>query len=281
MSSRLDLDAVLDFAYSESPAEDARSPEDNFKAFCRNVVRRRERNWDNLLVITGRVGVGKTGLGIQIFREVEGAFNLAAVAYSAEEVIDLYRNLPDGGTMLYDESVLGLLSQGGGRDDELRMMVQALSVVRVKRITAILCVPDLRLLDAFVKYGRAQYWLHVRNRGTAKVHKAWIGAKYRVSISKLPYDEARAYNPLGFGNLAVTDPDLWREYEDQKKRRVNEWLDRWRLDPSGKISRCSVCGYVGTKFNVATHKCPGPPPAPEGGAFPRPRMPPQAPRQVA
>lgn len=255
MSARLDPEAVLDLAWDQSPGTEARSPLENLRAFIAHLKRRQARNYDSVVAVSGEPGVGKSSLGIQLVKGVSGELHLDNVAYSAEEVLRAYRNLAPGSSLLYDESVLGLMSQGGGRDDELRAMIQALSIVRVKRITAILCVPDIGLLDSFVKFGRATFWIHVRERGVAKVHRAWKGARYRTSRSLLPYDEGRAWNPLGFEDLAKTDPATWRAYEELKLDRVDKQLDKWLRDPSGRVEECPDCGFRGNRHNVETHRC--------------------------
>ncbi len=226
----------------------------HLEGFCAELRQRAENKWDTLLVISGEPGVGKSCLGMQIARGVDPKWPVKNTAYSAEDALRLFRELGPGDSLLYDESVLGLIGQGGGRDEELRSLVQALSIVRLKRITTICCVPDIRLLDSFVKYGRARYWIHVYKRGEAELHRSWRRARHRVSVSLLPYDEYRELSPLGFSNLDRTK--LWKEYEENKFARVDEWLEAHSVDPSGKVQKCRGCGKVASKYVIRTHVCP-------------------------
>ena len=226
----------------------------HLEGFCKELRQRAASKWDTLMVISGEPGVGKSSLGMQIARGVDPKWPVEHTAYSAEDALRLFRELGPGDSLLYDESVLGLLGQGGGRDEELRALVQALSIVRLKRITTICCVPDMRLLDSFVKYGRARYWVHVYKRGEGELHRSWRRARHRVSVSLLPYDEYRELSPLGFKNLDRTK--LWKEYEANKFRRVDGWLEAHSVDPSGKVIRCRGCGKVGSRYLIQTHVCP-------------------------
>ncbi|MHB8351122.1 MAG: hypothetical protein ACYDFT_00260 [Thermoplasmata archaeon] len=223
-------------------------------AFCKELRDRARHKWDTIIVVDGEPGVGKSALGIQICRGVDPDFPPENTAYSSEDAYRLYRTLGPGECMLYDESVLGMLGQGGGRSEELRSLVQALSIVRLKRITTVCCIPDIRLLDAFVKYGRARYWIHVYTRGRGKIHRSWQGAKYRTSVSRLPYDSYTDLSPIGFRNLDRSR--FWKDYEVQKLQRVNEWLEIHAMDPDGRLSKCVKCGKVASKYQIATHSCP-------------------------
>jgi uncharacterized C2H2 Zn-finger protein len=231
------------------------SPEEHFDDFakeCRRLIRQR---FDNLIIIDGTPGVGKSCLGLNLARAIDEGFDLANCAYSSHDVRALYRGVPPGAVILYDEAVLGLLSQGGHRDPELRAMIQMLSIVRVKRVTMILCLPSILLLDSFVKGGRARFWLNVHTRGLAKPHRVWRGARYRTSMSRLPFDSYEDLNPIGFPSLGRTS--LWKKYEQKKIERVDQWFEETELDPEGKLSKCPRCGKIGWKRQMLMHICSG------------------------
>ncbi len=250
-------EAFAEEVYGAEDGDGYSSPEEHFERFakeCRRLIRDR---YDNLIVIDGTPGVGKSCLGLSLAQAIDPNFSLELCAYSSQDVRSLYRRAKPGDVVLYDEAVLGLLSQGGHRDPELRSMIQMLSIIRVKRVTMILCLPSIQLLDAFVKGGRARFWLNVYTRGLAKPHRVWRRARYRTSLSRMPYDEYADLNPIGYASLARTR--LWKDYERQKMERVDRWLKETELDPEGRIVECPNCGLRGWKSRILLHKCPAAP----------------------
>lgn len=258
------------------PPEERTDLRENFFALCAELEHRIEHRWDNLVVYDGEPRCGKSMGAFDTTLELLGDVDLERVAFSADDVFKLYRQLQPGEILLYDEAVLGLLSHGGARDAELTALIQALSIVGVKRITMIACIPDIRMLDSFVKYGRARYWVHVyarsiTDRGYGRVHRAWRGARYRTSVSRLPFDLADDLSPVRFRNLSGTRK--WRDYEKLKIERVDRFLDERAIDPTGKMARCPRCSKQMTKWNLAEHAiaCKGvPPAAPAATAAPSP-----------
>jgi hypothetical protein len=252
--------ALGDLYGAPPPAEG--TPFEHLETFAEVLRKRIRQRWDNMVVVDGPSRVGKSSLGMQICELVQGDdWPLANTAYSADDIFSMYSRLDPGDAILYDEAVLGLLTQGGGRDDELRRMVQALSIIGERRLTAVLCLPDIQQLDSFVKYGRAQFWIHVYTRGRGKIHRQWRGARYRTSRSFMPYDTWDDLNPIGFRKLDRRRK--WKDYEAMKHRKVLEFLQQSQDDTSGKMRRCPECGIKGSQWNIQIHRssgrCPGKP----------------------
>ncbi len=174
----------------------------NLERFLQHLERRREKGQPVTIIIDGReTGVGKSALAINIARRLDPKFELSNLVYSAQELFRLYESRPSGSVALYDESVLGLLSRKGSRDEELTGLIGALSIVRKNGLATILCVPKIMMLDTIVRNGLAPHWIFVEARGRARVHRAHKGAHYRISQPRLPYDLWKAVSPLGWKNL--------------------------------------------------------------------------------
>jgi hypothetical protein len=253
---------------------------DRFVRLLRGRIASRHQNI--VIIDASDTGEGKSTLGIQLARGVAPTWSVRDTAYSAEEARALYfeyeqeyRKAWDAGTklpvksLLWDEAVLGLLSQGGRRNEELERTVQILSTIRVIGVSVFLAIPRIRMLDAFVREGLAEYWIMVMRRGEGRPHEHFVGAMYRRP-DRLPYDEMSSFDPIGFENMdgmTMTeaelrarpgDAELFRAYESRKLRAIHDFLNE---KPGGesKVASCAVCGLRSTKFNVETHKCRGPP----------------------
>jgi len=175
---------------------------DNFEAFIGAMLRRRERHEPVVIVIDGReTGVGKSTLAMHICRRLDPDFGLDKITYSAEETLNLYSSAAPGSMVDWDESVLGLLTRKGTRDEELTGIVSALSIVRKNDIGTVLTVPKIRMLDTLVYNGLAPIWLFVEARGRVRVHRAYKGAQYRKSQPRIAYDLWERVSPMGFPSL--------------------------------------------------------------------------------
>ncbi len=185
-----------------SDEDTAPSLRDNFETFIDLMIRRRQRHEPVVIVIDGReTGVGKSTLAMHICRRLDPKFNLEKVTYSAKETLDLYSTAAPGSMIDWDESVLGLLTHRGTRDDELTGIISALSIVRKNDIGTILTVPKIRMLDSLVYNGLAPVWLFVEARGRVRVHRAYKGAQYRKSQPRIAYDLWERVSPMGFSSL--------------------------------------------------------------------------------
>jgi hypothetical protein len=174
----------------------------NFETFIEAMQRRRVRHEPVVMVIDGReTGVGKSTLAMHICRRLDPGFGLEKITYSARETLDLYASARPGSMVDWDESVLGLLTRKGTRDEELTGIISALSIVRKNEIGTVLTVPKIRMLDTLVYNGLAPIWLFVEARGRVRVHRAYKGAQYRKSLPRIAYDLWDRVSPMGFPSL--------------------------------------------------------------------------------
>jgi hypothetical protein len=188
----------------------------NFEKFVAHLQRRKTRAEPVTVIIDGReTGVGKSSLAIELARRLDPGFGTDSFVYKAAELYALYESKPDGAAALYDESVLGLLSRRGARDDELAGLIGALSIVRKNGISTFLCVPKITMLDSIVYNGLAPHWIFIEAKGRGRVHRAHKGAHYRKSQPRLPYDLWRAVSPLTWRNLDG-DP-FFEAYKERAK----------------------------------------------------------------
>jgi hypothetical protein len=257
-----------------------KDPLANLGRFVELLRRRIQNRRQNIVIIDAAdTGEGKSTLALQLCRGVNPGWTLADTAYSADQARLRYFGYEQtytkawraGGALppaalLWDEAVLGLISQGGRRSEELEKTIQLLSIIRVVGVSVFLCVPRIRMLDTFVREGLAEYWLMVTKRGEATARRSWKGAMHKRP-NRLPYDTIGWVNPIGFRNmdpLTMTDEELlerpkdaelFRAYEEGKLSAVHDFLEQ-KPEVSPKYSTCPDCGLRSTNFNVQTHKCP-------------------------
>ncbi len=296
--SLFDVDGQRRGLLYHDEGERTSDPLANFRSFAELLRRRVRARRQNIVIIDASdTGEGKSTLGIQLARAITPTWSLADTAYSALEARALYhqyateyeaafsrgRPLPQR-ALLWDEGVLGLLSQGGRRNEELERTVQTLSIIRVVGVSVFLCIPRIRMLDAFVREGLAQYWLMVMRRGEARLHEHFLGAMYRRP-DRLPYDEMSSYTPVGFLNMDGLTmspqeirahpefPGVFHAYELRKLAAIKEFLaqdvERGESRPGKggpRLEECPSCGLRSNRYNVETHVCPGSRPGGRAGS---------------
>lgn len=236
----------------------------NFEKFVEHLEARRRRAQPITIIIDGReTGVGKTSLAMNIARRLDPGFSLENVIFSAPELYRVYETKPPGSAALYDESVLGLLSRRGARDEELSGLIGALSIVRKNGISTLLCVPKIAMLDSIVVNGLAPHYIFIEARGRGRVHRAYKGAQYRKSRPRIPYDLWREVSPLTWENL--DGEAFFESYKEMAREKNREYFREQQEISAAKKARL-LGGRQGraepdTEANVPDRpKSPSPPP---------------------
>lgn len=256
-------DRLLDSFYG-IPPEEEEDLRGNFDRFVQHLIERRERAQPITIIIDGReTGVGKSSLAINIARRLDPSFGLDNVIFSAPELYRVYETKPPGSAALYDESVLGLLSRRGSRDDELSGLIGALSIVRKNGIATLLCVPKIAMLDSIVVNGLAPHYIFIEARGRGRVHRAYKGAQYRKSRPRIPYDLWQDVSPIGWKNLD-REP-FFEEYKQLAQEKNRAYFRKQQEISAAKEAR--LLGGAGRRpaespsvGNVPDREVPLPPP---------------------
>ncbi len=247
------IESVYGGLYGSGDAR-TRDPERNYRRFLAHLRQRRAQRRPVVIVIDGKeTSVGKSALGISICRDLDPNFGLEKVVYSAQELHTGYGNV-EPSMFLYDD-VTGLLSKRGARDEEMQGLVSAVSIVRKNGHGTLFLAPKKELLDGLILTGLANFWIFCEERGRARVHRAYIGAKYRRSQPRVPFDTWNAVTPLTWPNL--DDDPFFRAYNDRAIERNREYFRMRALDPSGRLKECPKCKQLGSAWKIATHDCLG------------------------
>ena len=213
-------------AYNPRPSPRVLTPKEVWDHWVVDVWKRRiEHDYDNVIVITGDPGCGKSSLAIQIARAMDRRFDLSSLAYRASELLDAIDRMKRGQCIVFDEAILGLL----GREfatEEARAIVKTLNVTRFLGLNTIVCIPNIWDLDAALRGRRTDFWLTCSYdpRGSAVVHERARSVRYEYDRSLGLYRD-EAWSPIRWSPLP---PKLKEAYLNQKNEKVRAFLRETR-----------------------------------------------------
>ena len=138
---------------------------------------------DKVIVITGPEGIGKSTLEMCIGSILDPSFNVERVTIGALDAIHALRLAKPGQAVAADEGALMLLSRESMSDGN-RRIIKILMVIRKKSLFFIICIPDFKLLDTYVRTHRVSLLFDVRSRGH---YTAYFGEGLRYISEQLKY----------------------------------------------------------------------------------------------
>lgn len=155
--------------------------------------------FDNVHVITGGEGMGKSTYAIQTACRVDSKFTPEYLLYTPERLPDILEELLDknekGRALILDEGNMFLFSReamSGGN----KLMVKLLSICRQLNLYLIICVPNFFTIDSYIREHRLKALTVIYKRGKARCYNSKYlkkisveGSKYKnVMNVKTPYD---------------------------------------------------------------------------------------------
>ena len=182
------------------------------------------------MVIDGRSGMGKTTLANQIAMTLDKNYGLHKIFYTPETFLEALKTAKKGDCLMFDEAML--ISSRSALSSINKMIVQAMSMIRSKKIYIIFCVNSIFDLDKNLAISRADILFHVYGKslidrghalaffkgqdGKNRILELYLNGKKYYSY-KTPPANFRAK----FVKEFVVDEVL---YEKNKQTGVNDFL---------------------------------------------------------
>lgn len=199
---------------------------DTLKRFLRVVKKSHEKDFDNLIVITGMEGMGKSHLGLWVYQlwaeETSQEADVTFIALDQEQFAQaLTKAQKRYGFVMYDEAGDGLLSRDAMADynkDLLRLFM----VIRQQGIFTVMILPNFWYLDKYFREVRLKALFHVYGRG-----KVAMWNKEQVeNIIKFGSASRNiwAVKPSAYFSYPMYDGKLLTEYKQKKQAKVEASL---------------------------------------------------------
>lgn len=196
----------------------------------KNLIKNQKEDFDAVLVVSGREGVGKSTLAIEIARLVQEAYGRkfnydSNMAYNANEAIEKMKNLQQYDVLLLDEG-MRLAWRRQWFNTEQRKLARLFSQIRSRNLCLIFSIPDFMHIDTYYREHRVLYWLHVIDRGYAVLFApdTTAGARDRWGI-----EQAQKQIRLGKRRATTTFDDT--EAKLRKHKTIPSFVDWFQFPP--------------------------------------------------
>lgn len=203
--------------------------------FTELMKRRVDFNKNNLIVITGETGSGKSMAALDLACRLDPKFDVNQCVFTIPDFLKLVKILEPGQVVVLDEAAIGFDARRSGTNDNV-MFSNVLKVFRYKQITTIFTFPNLMMFD---KNGRRLMHFHIVMAGINYRLKMASAHCFIVDSHVSWEDEPKRYFPIvnvqgeGLDFSFQVDPvyfnfppaDLRREYEIKKNEFATAMLD--------------------------------------------------------
>jgi len=197
-------------------------------AVFKNAIEK--HNTSAVIMIDGRSGMGKTTLANQIGITLDENYGLHKIFYNPQDFLDGLKKAKKGECLLFDEAML--ISSRSALSAINKMIVQAMSMIRSKKLYIMFCVNSFFDLDRNLAISRADLLIHVYgqsliDRGKFSAFFKGTDGQDRIKLLYLLGKKLYSYgkpkaNYIGkFSKCFVIDEG---EYEIQKQKGVNAFL---------------------------------------------------------
>lgn len=204
-------------------------------AWCYKVSERlKSEKKDQFTVVVGDEGVGKSWTAAQVSAIISPSFSKKNILFEPDNVMQAYLDAEKGDTIHIDEGVLFLYSRSAMTKDNVNT-TKIFQLIRQKYLHNIICIPNFKDLDTYVRNHRVDTLIHVTAPGVYKVilkdginviNEVFPHKKKKISQVKLP---ASSFFH-GFGRKifpTINDLDL-DAYKSDKARNLREELIKLR-----------------------------------------------------
>ena len=134
----------------------------------KNRLKNKER--DYCIVVSGRERTGKSTFAAMIGDYIaEGKLKIDNICLTPREFVKAVNNSKGGDVVIFDEAGTGLLSRESMSKGN-RILVQMMQVIGCKYNCTILCIPDFRMIDSYIRKGRVDLHFQIYRKGHYKAY---------------------------------------------------------------------------------------------------------------
>lgn len=203
---------------------------DMLEQFARHLKRRIKNKWQNVIVITGTPGSGKSTIGIRLAKLLDPEIDLEdSYIYYYSDLKDRMRRIrnQENHSMIniFDEGSVILNSMNSRSKDDNGIVV-LLDILRSWGMTTIICIPSFEDLNKRVRAHLVDYWIQCPVQALIPGYNA--RGFYEIYQPKhTQWSDKTYWNCLGAGVFSKLPKEVEKEYIKIKTKHQNEQVDRY------------------------------------------------------
>lgn len=187
---------------------------DMLPTFVKILQGRIKDHYQNVAMINGGTGSGKSNLGVGVLKLMDPEWDLEAnYCYDTIDYLDLLSN-PTSRLILVDEAT-NVLNSLDSRDRQNNDAVKLLDMMRSFGRTSILCTPNFMAVNKRVRNDHTDFLLAIPDRPLIRSYKRRGFFELYIPIRNL-WAEETYWQCAGAGIFSEMDPETKRIYEKVK-----------------------------------------------------------------
>ncbi len=126
---------------------------------CRFWKKQISDDWDLIGVCDGIEGSGKSHIIQQLLWIWDNTFNIENIVYNPKKLSELI-DASEHKAIMYDEAFSGLAGKSAMHTENIEL-ISVFTKCRYKRNIIILCIPNISLLEPYIRFHRVRFLIHV------------------------------------------------------------------------------------------------------------------------
>lgn len=186
------------------------------------VEKRRANNLDTYIVCAGREGWGKSSLGLTGALAIDPDLDPEDIIFDEEDYYRVYDPSQNDQVYVFDEAGELFFNRDWNNSGQ-RGRIKDVIANRQNRDVVFLHLPQVKILDKYLREGRIHWWFACKEQGQAMIRELAYNA----------YEE-KAYYPIKIDDhfwspLEISHPEFAEVYYDRKEeKRIDNFEQRRR-----------------------------------------------------
>ncbi len=181
-------------------------------------------HYDNILIVTGQEGSGKSTLSYDIAKAYDPDFDMSkGYIYEYNEFLDRVASGEDLGKTFWMDELTNIASNRDWMREDNKSFIQILEMFRSRCWTLIMCIPHIERVDLYLREYRVRYIINVSKmswEGHPTIDRGYFELLKSVDSSTGSYHQS-----VGYGRFRKMPDDVHIEYERLKRGSQDRKLD--------------------------------------------------------